>query len=194
MVNQKKLEFSGAEMLQIVEDLCNFGYRRSGTPPADNAERYIYNKLKEVGLEDVKLEQLDFTRWWPESHELKIIAERTPGVSESQVIETFPAWFSGSTPQEGITAEVVYVGFGTKSDFIEVDVKDKIALIDGKMILNFFPTHTERLFNTIGTAKKKGALAVICTNDSPLNSISYIMPSLESPIPVLSISTPMGSI
>ena len=195
MVNLKDLEFNGVEMLQIVEDLCNFGYRRSGTPPADNAEKYIYNKLKEVGLEDVKLEQLDFTRWWPESYELKIIAERTPSVPEDQAIETFPAWFSGTTPQEGITAEVVYVGFGTKSDFIEVDVKDKIALIEGKMLLDFFTTHSERLFNTIGTAKKKGALAVICINNSPLNSISYITPSLDVislSIPVLSISTPDG--
>ncbi len=192
MVNQKELEFNGVEMLQIVEDLCNFGYRRSGTPPADKAEKYIYDKLKESGIDDVVFETLNFTRWWPEKHELTIISEETPGVSEDQVIETFPAWFSGSTPKEGITAEVVYVGFGTKSDFIEVDVKDKIALINGKMILNFYPTHNDRLFNTIGTAKKKGALAVICTNDSPLNSISYIIPSLESSIPVLSISNPDG--
>ena len=192
MVDQEELEFNGVEMLQIVEDLCNFGYRRSGTPPADKAEKYIYDKLKESGIDDVVFETLNFTRWWPEKHELTIISEETPGVSEDQVIETFPAWFSGSTPQEGITAEVVYVGFGTKSDFIEVDVKDKIALIDGKMILNFYPTHNERLFNTIGTAKKKGALAVICTNDSPLHSISYIIPSLEGSIPVLSISNPDG--
>jgi hypothetical protein len=87
---------------------------------------------------------------------------------------------------------VVYVGYGTKSEFIEVDVKDKIALIDGKMILNFSPTHNERLFNTIGTAIKRGALAVICTNDSPLNSISYVIPLEECSIPVLSISTPDG--
>lgn len=192
MKNELDIKFNGEEMLQIVKDLCDFGYRRSGTPPADKAEKYIYDKLKESGLDDVVFETLNFTRWWSEKHELTIISEETPGVSEDQVIETFPAWFSGSTPQEGITAEVVYVGFGTKSDFIEVDVKDKIALINGKMILNFFPTHNERLLNTIGTAKKKGALAVICTNDSPLNSISYIIPSLEGSIPVLSISTPDG--
>lgn len=177
MENQKKIEVNGEEMLQFVKDLCNFGFRRSGTPPADKAEKYIYDKLKEVGLEDVQFEKLDFTRWWPEKHELTILSEKTPGVSEDQIIETFPAWFSGSTPPEGITAEVVYVGFGTKSDFNQVDVKDKIVLIEGKMILNFFPTHHERLFNTIGMAKKKGAVAAICTNGSPLDSISYIIPT-----------------
>ncbi len=192
MENQKKIEVDGEEMLQIVKDLCNFGFRRSGTPPADKAEKYIYDKLRQVGLEDVQFEKIDFTRWWSEKHELKIIADETPGVSEDQIIETFPAWFSGSTSPEGITAEVVYVGYGTKSDFNQVDVKDKIALIEGKMILNFFPTHHERLFNTIGMAKKKGALAVICTNGSPLDSISYIIPTLESILPTLSISNPNG--
>ena len=113
MKNELDITFSGEEMLQIVKDLCDFGYRRSGTPPADKAEKYIYDKLKESGLDDVVFETLNFTRWWSEKHELTIISEETPGVSEDQVIETFPAWFSGSTPQEGITAEVVYVGFGT---------------------------------------------------------------------------------
>ncbi|TFG28142.1 MAG: M28 family peptidase [Promethearchaeota archaeon] len=193
MENQKKFEFKGEEMLQIVKDLCDFGFRRSGTPPADKAEQYIYNKLKEVGLNDVKFEKIDFTRWWAEKHELIIISEKTPGVSEDQTIKTFPAWFSESTPPEGITAEVVYVGYGTKSDFDQVEVKNKIALIEGKMVLNFFPTHNERLFNTINMAKKKGAVAVICTNGSPLDSIAYIVPTQESVLPALSISSPDGA-
>ncbi len=193
MENQNKFEFNGEEMLQMTRELCSFGYRRSGTPPADKAEKYIHDKLKEVGIEDVKFETLNFTRWWPEKHELTIISEKTPGVSEGQVIETFPAWFSCSTPPEGITAEVVHVGYGTKSDFDEFDVKGKIALIEGKMILNFYPTHNERLFNTLGTAKKRGALAVICTNGSPSDAITYITPSYEGILPVLSISNPDGA-
>jgi hypothetical protein len=191
--NQKKFDIDGEEMLKIVKDLCDFGFRRSGTPPADKAEKYIYDKLKEVGIEDVKFEPIDFTRWWAEKHELTIISEKTPGVSEDQTIESFPGWFSASTPLEGITTEVVYAGFGTKSDFDQVDVKDKIALIEGKMVLNFFPTHNERLFNTISMAKKKGAVAVICTNGSPLDTIAYIIPTLESVLPTLSISNPDGA-
>lgn len=191
--NEKKFDLKGEEMLQIVKDLCDFGFRRAGTPPADKAEKYIYNKLKEVGLEDVRFEKIDFTRWWAEKHELIVISEKTPGVLEDHTIEAFPAWFSGGTPPEGITAEVVYVGYGTKSDFDQVDVKNKIALIEGKMVLNFFPTHNERLFNTINMAKKKGALAVICTNGSPLDSIAYIMPTQDSVLPTLSISSPDGA-
>lgn len=193
MSKEDKINLNGEGMLRIINDLCAFGYRRAGTPPAGKAEKYIYDKLKEAGIEDVKYETLNFERWWPEKHQLTIIADETPGVSEDQTIDTFPTWFSGSTPPDGITAEVVYVGFGTKNEFDEVDVKDKIALIEGKMILNFFPTHNEAVFNTIGVAKKKGALAVICTNGSPLDAIAYVVPIQGCDLPVLSISSPDGT-
>jgi len=196
MESQTNLEIKGEDIFQIVKDLCNFGFRRAGTPPADNAERYIYEKLKEAGVEDVELEKVNFTRWWSERHELTIISENTPGVAENQNIETFPSWYSVSTPPEGIIAEVAYVGYGTKSDFREINVKDKIALIDGKMILNFRPTH--RVFNTIDVAQKKGAKAVICINGSPVDTISYTnftpMYELPSTQSIPSLSLPVFSI
>ena len=201
MESKTNIDIKGKEILQIVKDICNFGFRRAGTPPAHKAEMYIYEKLKEVGVDDVKLENVDFTRWWAERHELTIISENTPGVTEDQNIKTFPSWFSVSTPPEGITAEVAYVRYGTKSDFREIDVKDKIALIDGNMLLNFRPTHN--VFNTIEVAEKKGAKAVICINGSPADSITYtnysnmfqltstkIVPSIT--LPVLSINNHDG--
>ncbi|MHA1253988.1 MAG: M28 family peptidase [Promethearchaeota archaeon] len=201
MESNVKIDIKGEEIFQIVKDICNFGFRRAGTPPAHKAEMYIYEKLKEVGVDDVKLENVDFTRWWAERHELTIISEETPGVMEDQNIQTFPSWFSVSTPPEGIKAEVAYVRYGTKSDFREIDVKDKIALIEGKMLLNFRPTHN--IFNTIEVAEKKGAKAVICINGSPADSITYtnysnmfqltstkIVPSIT--LPVLSINNHDG--
>ena len=201
MESKINIDIKGEDIFQIVKDICNFGFRRAGTPPANNAEMYIYEKLKEVGVDDVKLEKVEFTRWWAENHELTIISEKTPGVAEDQTLNTFPSWWSVSTPPEGITAEVAYVRYGTKSDFREIDVKDKIALIEGNMLLNFRPTHT--VFNTVEVAQKKGAKAVICINGSPADSITYtnfsnmfqltstkIVPSI--PLPVLSINNHDG--
>lgn len=201
MDSKANIDIKGEEIFQIVKDICNFGFRRAGTPPAHKAEMYIYEKLKEVGVDDVRLENVDFTRWWSERHELTIISEKTPGVTEDQRIKTFPSWWCVSTPPEGITAEVAYVRYGTKSDFREIDVEDKIALIDGNMLLNFRPTHT--VFNTIEVAQKKGAKAVICINGSPADSITYtnfsnmfqltstkIVPSIT--LPVLSINNHDG--
>jgi hypothetical protein len=196
MENQAMLDIKGEDIYQIIKEICSYGFRRAGTPPADKAERYIYEKLKEAGLEDVKLEKVGFTRWWSEKHELSIISEDTPGVTEDHNIKVFPSWYSASTPPEGIIAEVAYVRYGTKSDFREINVKDKIALIDGKMLLNFRPSH--RVFNTIDTAQKKGAKAVICINGSPGDSITYTnfipmydLPSIQS---VPSLTLPVFSI
>ena len=42
----------GEEIYQILKDLCEFGYRRIGTPEAINAEKFIHDKLIEVGITD----------------------------------------------------------------------------------------------------------------------------------------------
>ena len=96
---------------------------------------------------------------------------------------------------------MVYVRYGTKSDFREFNVQDKIALIEGKMLLNFRPTHN--VFNTIDTAQKRGAKAVILINGSPGDSITYTnfshmydLPSIETvpslSLPVLSVNNHDG--
>jgi len=168
-----KSESIGDNMYQIVKDLTAMGYRRAGTTPAKNAEKYVYDKFKEVGIKTTILEPINFMRWYPENYELVIISEQTPGVSEDVSIETFPAWYSGSTPKEGITAEVVYVGYGTKSDFKDIDVRGKIILVEGKMLLNFFSTRNSRIIDSLKYAKRYGALAIIGINSSPLDSITY---------------------
>jgi len=163
---------SGEELYQVVKDLCTFGYRRAGTQPAKEAEKYIYNKLKDVGLPEVRLEPFTFTRWWAEKYELKVLSSGTPRVPSDQQIDSFPVWFSGSTGPDGIDAEVVYVGYGTPADFEAVDVKGKIVLIDNKMILNFHPTFA--VFGSLSLAKSKGALGAIIISGAPLDAIPYI--------------------
>ena len=165
---------SGTEIYQIMKEICDFGYRRAGTPIAVEAEKYIYQKLKEAKLPDVKLDEFQFTRWWAEKYELKLISERTPSIPADQIIETFPVHLSGFTEPEGVVAEMVYAGYGTSVDFEKIDVENKIVLVDGIMILNFAPSQQVNLFNSLNLAKKKGALGAIFTNNSPLDSISYV--------------------
>jgi hypothetical protein len=164
---------SGPDMYSTMKTICEFGYRRAGTPTAIKVEKFIYEKLKETGLTDVKLDEYEFTRWAFEKHELKIIAEGTPLVPSDQVIETFPVFWSGFTDPEGIIAEMVYAGYGTSQDFKHIDVKEKIILVDGIMLLNFSPTQQVNLFDSLNIARKKGALGAIFTNNSPTDSISY---------------------
>jgi hypothetical protein len=168
---------NGEEIYQILKDICKFGYRRIGTPEALNAEKYIQQKLIEVGIPDTKLEEFEFPKWTPNKFELTILSERTPLIASNIVIDTFPYWSTGSTGLNGIEGELVYVGNGTSVDFKSLDVKDKIVLIEGKMLLNFHTTHSALSFNSHRLAKDAGALGVICINGSPLDSISYLFHS-----------------
>lgn len=189
-------EVSGKEMYQIMKDLCAFGYRIAGTPAADKAEKYIFQKFKDMNLPEVKLEPFNFTRWWAEKYELTIISENTPLVASDHSIKCFPIHFGGTTGPEGIVAEVIYAGYGTATDLKTIDVKDKIVLIDGNMIFNFFPTW--QLFRSIDLAKKQGAVGLIVNNGSPLDSISYtfLLEGVEGwneRIPALSVNTEDGN-
>ncbi|MGQ9721608.1 MAG: M28 family peptidase [Candidatus Jordarchaeum sp.] len=191
-----KTRISGQELYKIVKELCEFGYRRAGTPAAEKAEKYIYQKLEEAGLPEVKLETFNFTRWWAEKHELTIISKDTISVPSDQNIETFPIWFSGSTRPGGITAEMVYAGYGTATDFETIDVRDKIVLIDSRMILNFYPTFA--VFGSLNLAKEKGALGLVIINGSPLDAVSYIfigagIEGWENRLPALSVNNDDGN-
>lgn len=187
---------NGEEIYQILKDICKFGYRRIGTPEALNAEKYIQQKLIEVGIPDTKLEEFEFPKWTPNKFELTILSERTPLIASNIVIDTFPYWSTGSTGLNGIEGELVYVGNGTSVDFKSLDVKDKIVLIEGKMLLNFHTTHSALSFNSQNLAREAGALGVICINGSPLESISYLFNSSihgwKRRLPALSIRNSDG--
>ncbi len=127
---------SGNEIYQMMVELCGFGPRNAGTPAAISAEKYIARRLKEAGVEDVVLEAFHFTRWQVDSHEVRILSEGTPTVPSDQIVESYPVVFSGATGPDGITAEMVYVNYGTEADFEAVDVKGRIALIENRMTRN----------------------------------------------------------
>ena len=187
---------NGDEIYQILIDICEFGYRRIGTPEALKAEKYIYDKLIEVGIKDTKLEEFEFPKWTPKKYQLTIFAEKTPLIAKDHEIETFPYWSTGSTGPEGIEGEVVYVGNGTSVDFNNIDVKGKIVLVEGKMILNFHTTHSGLSFKSQVLAKQAGAIGIICINGSPLDSISYLfnssMHGWKRRLPALSIGNSDG--
>ena len=187
---------NGEEIYQTMKEICDFGYRRIGTPEALKAEKYIHDKLLEAGITDIKLEEFQFPKWTPKTYELKILAENTPLIAKDHVIETFPYWSTGSTGPEGIEGEIVYAGNGTSVDFKNIDVKGKIALIEGKMLLNFHTTHSGLSFKSQVLAKAAGAIGIICMNGSPLELITYLFNSSihgwQRRLPALSINNSDG--
>ncbi|MDB5209730.1 MAG: peptidase [Sediminibacterium sp.] len=96
--------------------------------------------------------------WEPVSSSLTIVGESAP-LLESVSNRNMIAINSASTPVEGETAELIYVGKGTPADFQDKDVKGKIV---------FGETSTGGLFRN---AISKGAIGVM----------GYSMPKYTQP-------------
>ena len=96
--------------------------------------------------------------WEPVSSSLTIVGESIP-LLQSSSNRNMIAMNSGSTPAEGETAEVIYVGKGTPADYQGKDVKGKIV---------FGETSVGALYRT---AIGKGAIGVL----------GYSMPKYTQP-------------
>jgi len=114
------------EIFGYITDLYNFGIRRPGSEGDQAAIRYLEEKLRSFGFDEVYVEPFRFDYWEPVAWGLTI----GPNTGAPWEPETFYVPYSGPTGPEGVTAEVVYVGEGTEADFATADVAGKIILAD----------------------------------------------------------------
>ncbi len=130
------------------------GGRNSGSEAEHAAADFLVQKMKDIGLSDVQKESFRAAKWQFNSAELTVVS---PG-GQSRVIKPYPYSAEGTGP-EGITAELVYVGKGTRDDYTGKDVKDKIVLADIDMRSDWWITYPTR------EAQLHGAAAIIssCT-------------------------------
>ena len=129
---------SGKRMYRWLENYVSLGWRRAGTPECDQAASFLLNKFKEFGLQ-AHLEPVSIDCWYPTNWELTVLAGSDPSAPpEDQPITCYPGiWYTGETPEEGIEAEMAYVGYGTPADFAATSVTGKIVLVDYQEIMHF---------------------------------------------------------
>ena len=132
------------------------GYRLAGTPADNEASYYLADKLAAMGL-TVRMERVPVDVW------------DVRGASVTVGSHTFEcSQFAGvkGTDEDGITADVVYVGSGLAADYLGVDVRGKIVVVDSSMD-NFW-------FNMQGDeATRRGAKAVILTSNASDPTAAY---------------------
>lgn len=104
-----------------IETLCKTPHRRPGTPEDLKAEKWIADRFREFGLENVNLDPVEITVWEAKSWELTIAGRQ---------ISSFYVPNTGFTGPEGVTAPLVYVGTGTAAAFDRVDVSGKIVVAE----------------------------------------------------------------
>lgn len=127
------------EVLDNIEELCNFGQRAAGTATEIKAARWVKKKFGEAGLRQVHLESFPVVCWDYQSAKLQV---ESPVEME---INCTSAGQSPGTPIEGLSGTLVDVGFGTEKDYKRlrregIKIKDKIVLIERNDELLNWPT------------------------------------------------------
>jgi len=108
-----------------VDDLCANDNRRVGEPGGLAGEDYFYERLMELGLVDVRKEPVYMDVWRADSWSLVVDVE-----GEWVEIPSSFCVYTGFTPEEGVTGELVYVGRGRESDFKRRDIAGNIVVAD----------------------------------------------------------------
>lgn len=152
------------------------GGRNAGSDAEHAAADYLAGLMEEIGLSDVEKAAADCDRWQFNGASLTVDGEEY----------TVYSYATASTPAEGLTAEIVYVGDGTMWDYEGLDVTGKIVLIDIDQRSNWWITYP------MLEAQHQGAAAILAANvggfaqvaDDALNCQDICGPTA---IPTLSI-------
>ncbi|MFW9784584.1 MAG: M28 family peptidase, partial [Candidatus Heimdallarchaeota archaeon] len=123
------------EIFSWVEDLCEignqgpYGYRMPGTGSYWEGADYVLQKFEQVGLKDTFLEPVLATVNFPDQWELTINAG-----GDDEDIPCYFLRYADFTPPEGVSADLVYVGTGSDTEFNDIDtsvgIEGKIVLVD----------------------------------------------------------------
>lgn len=135
------------------EDL---GGRNAGSEAEHNAADYLSGVMKEIGLADVELQGAQCDLWSNNGSTFTIGDQHY----------TVYSYATASTPKEGITAEVVYLGDGTMWDYEHTDVEGKIVLIDIDQRANWWVNYPMK------EAELHGAAAILSANVGGFAQIS----------------------
>jgi hypothetical protein len=82
-----------------ISEVFSQGVRRPGYPADVWAEEWIAERFRDIGLEDVRLEPIQLTRWEPTEWSLEVAAG-----SETRSLDCFPVPYAA--PTEGLQAEL----------------------------------------------------------------------------------------
>ena len=116
------------EIYSYAKDLTDMGARLPGTFAWEEANAYVTEKLTSFGLENVKTVDSKTTLWTCTESSLTVGGEE---ISVYGMKHTFNTGIgSNTTGENGIDAEIVYVGDGSEWDFKRIDVEGKIVVAD----------------------------------------------------------------
>ena len=175
----------GADLHARVERIAAMGHRRCGSAVEHRVMEYVRGQFADIGLKEVAIEWFDMHFWNPRRVELELLPEK-------RAVRAKPIWYTGPTPPEGIRGECMYCGYGLPHEF--GSARGKIAVIDSRILLHFWPTY--RFFNSYKAALDAGAGALVVVIDAPGDLIPVFTAEEENhdnPMPAVLISRADGA-
>jgi Peptidase family M28 len=115
------------EIYGWVEAVTGFGVRSAGSPASLQAATYVRDRFTAFGLSDVAIEDSNTLAWRASTWGLEVDGRELPcGAMQHTFHDGVPTSFS--TGEEGLTAELVYVGDGRAADFEGKEIAGKIVV------------------------------------------------------------------
>jgi aminopeptidase YwaD len=178
-VMEKMPKISSASLLDFESGLCKIGIKYAGTPGEEEARDYIFNKLKDFGVNDVRLEDFEYLNYMPTSAELEVLSPQKGSIACE------PLQYSAS---DSVEAELVYGG--DSKEELEA-LLEKGTDLDGKIVV----ARTPFPFWTYPIAEKNGAAGFIVVTDPPEDLIRVgvaVADRREGTLPGVTISMKDG--
>lgn len=157
-----------------------YGGKHGGSDAEQEGAKYISKRLKEIGVSKVEFVKTPVCRYQFNDAELKVL-----GIESPMKIKPY-GYRSPGTEPSGITAQLVDAGTATRDELKHIDLKGKIAMLQGMDVLeagNLIAQMEECILN--------GAAAVlIYATEEVLNedTIRVQTPMNVSPVPIVGIS------
>jgi hypothetical protein len=100
--------------------------RIEGTSADAESAQWVFDKLKQAGLPEVRIQSFDLPpQWMPQSWDVAAVGSgKTVQLATAQ-----PAARGIGTPASGLDLEAVYVGLGNAADFAGRDIRGKAVFI-----------------------------------------------------------------
>ncbi|HEY6211075.1 MAG TPA: M28 family peptidase, partial [Vicinamibacterales bacterium] len=190
---QAYASIDGGHLKKYVEELTAMSrrYRDNGHPQfwgriigtdadSENA-RWLMDRLKAIGLSDVREQEFDLPpQWMPRSWSVAVTASgRTVRVDTAQ-----PTYQAVSTPPSGLDVEAVWVGFGSDADLaMAPDIRGKAAFFYSTDIAS---RHVGVMDGAIKRLADRGAAAIFVVQGIPGNLRTQFYP-VNSPAPTFSV-------
>jgi hypothetical protein len=185
MEKHAREEVSQDNLKAHIDYLCSLGEKLAGTGEEATACQYIADRLTEAGLEATVHEFESYV-----SH--PVSAHFSVYFPEKIDVEGVGVSFGLSTPEQGFSGEVIYVGSGTDTEYAGKSVEGKIVLVDK------LPS-PERAVNAV----RHGASAMVAMSEGHMRHKMIVTPVWGTPgleekgmiprIPVVSISGDDGA-